>query len=345
MFSNVGIAETYLKSIGFDVVLANELIKKRADFYTHMYKNKMICGDITNKDIYNDIINRSKELGVNFIIATPPCQGMSSAGKRDSNDIRNLLITKVVDVIKDLLPDFILIENVPQMLKTEIRIGNKKYLIKDYINDQLNGLGYKIKFDIFDAADYGTPQHRKRLFVRIYKNFYKWEDPIKQKHITVRDSIGDLPTLEAGEKSKIKYHYVMPHNKNHILWMKHTPTGFSAFSNEVYYPQKDGRKIKAFKTAYKRIEWDKPSPTITMSNGNISSDNNVHPGRLMKNGLYSDARVMSLLEIYRLTGLPDNWSPPVWASDNLIRQVIGEGVPPKLIKNIFKGLVENSSII
>lgn len=72
-----------------------------------------------------------------------------------------------------------------------------------------------------------------------------------------------------------------------------------------------------------------------MANGSISSQNNVHPGVLKEDGTYSDARVLSLKEIFILTGLPNNWHPPKWASENLIRQVIGEGVPPNLIDRLL----------
>ena len=121
------------------------------------------------------------------------------------------------------------------------------------------------------------------------------------------------------------------------MWLKHTPTGKTALNNEVYYPKKeDGTKIKGFATTYKRIEWDKPAPTITMANGSVSSQNNVHPGRAKEDGTYSDARVLSLKEIFILTGLPDNWEPAPWASENLIREVIGEAIPPKLIDEILK---------
>ena len=83
---------------------------------------------------------------------------------------------------------------------------------------------------------------------------------------------------------------------------------------------------------------DKPAPTITMANGSISSQNNVHPGRLLSDGTYSDARVLTLKELFILTGLPDDWEPPEWASENLTRQVIGEAVPPKLLYEILKQL-------
>ena len=83
LFANVGIAETYLEEAGVKIVVANELLKERADFYSHLYPDcKMIQGDITDGNIYNRIIEESKKKKVDFIIATPPCQGMSLAGKK-----------------------------------------------------------------------------------------------------------------------------------------------------------------------------------------------------------------------------------------------------------------------
>lgn len=339
LFANVGIAETYLKGIGYPVVLANELLEERANFYKHLHGHEAIAGDITNKDIFSKIIAKAKEEKVNFILATPPCQGMSVAGQMKEDDPRNSLIIKAMDAFKELKPEFMLIENVPQMFRTSILVKGKAVNIKDYIQSITDKAGYKVKFDIFDAADYGTPQNRKRSFTRIYKDCYEWHEPKKQKWITVKDSIGNLPSLESGQKSSVHpYHYAKKHNDNHILWLKHTPTGKTALDNPVYYPQKDGRKIKGFATTYKRIAWDKPAPTITMANGSVSSQNNVHPGTLKSDGTYSDARVLTLLEIFRLTGLPDTWNPPTWASENLIRHVIGEAIPPKLVEAIFKGL-------
>ena len=159
---------------------------------------------------------------------------------------------------------------------------------------------------------------------------------VNQKKITVKEAIGHLPSIESGEKSDIQYHYAKKHNNRHISFLKYTPTGKTALHNEIHYPKKeDGTQIKGYATTYKRIEWDKPAPTITMANGSVSSQNNVHPGNLKVDGTYSDARVLTLKEIFILTGLPKNWHPPKWATENLIRQVIGEGVPPRLIDRLL----------
>lgn len=337
LFANVGIAETYLKNLGFNVKVANELLPLRASFYNHSHPDcEMICGDITKNEIFNQIIEKAKKEKVQFIIATPPCQGMSQAGKMDENDTRNTLIVKVMEAITELNPEFVLIENVPQMLKTSIYHEGKTIKIVDFIS-KICGKDYNIKFEVFDTANYGTPQYRKRAIIRIYKKKYNWEDPQTQEIITVEKAIGHLPSIESGEDSGILYHKAKIHNKRHILWLKHTPTGKTAFDNIVYYPVKEtGERIKGFKTTYKRMNWNRPAPTITMANGSISSQNNVHPGRQCADGTYSDARVLTLLELFKLTGLPIDWEPQPNASEFLVREVIGEAVPPKLLEAFFE---------
>ncbi len=342
LFSNVGISELFFKKHGVEVRVANELLLERANFYRSVFPStNMIVGDITEKEIFNKIVAQSIEENIELLIATPPCQGMSIAGKQKSNDQRNKLIIPVVDFIKKVKPRHVIIENVPSLLKFSIEVNGELKKIINYVEDELKPLGYRVLADVLDSADYGTPQHRKRaiLILTLSENV---GFPKKSKNfITVRDAIGNLDSLESGEKSTTKWHYAKKHNDRHVLWMKNTPTGKTAHDNKKNYPQIDGRRIKGYKTTYKRIEWDKPSPTITMANGSISSQNNVHPGRMLKDGTYSDARTLTILELMRLMGIPDNWKIPDWASDNLIRKVIGEGFPPKFSESIIKEIIKN----
>jgi len=344
LFANVGIAEAYIEKY-VDIKVANELVEKRAKFYSELYPStNMICGNILDKTIFDKIIRSSLRERCNFIMATPPCQGMSIAGKMKKDDPRNSLIIKVVEAIKLVKPKYFLIENVQKMPKTYIRFKGKKIKISDFLINELPD--YNINFCLLDAADFGTPQTRKRsITLGSDINLKTWNEPIKSnKIISVRDAISHLPSLESNEKSKIKYHSAKKQNDRHILWLKNTPTGKTAFENKIHYPKKsDGTKIKGFMTTYKRIEWDKPAPTITMCNGAISSQNNGHPGYLKENGEYSDARVLTLKEILILSGLPDNWEAPKWASENMIREVVGEGVPPRLIESILENLDANIS--
>jgi DNA (cytosine-5)-methyltransferase 1 len=347
LFANVGIGECYLEENGIEVVVANEFLEDRAEFYRKLYPNtNMICGDITNPDVYNSVKEAAE--GIDLIIATPPCQGMSiaHAKRATKNDPRNSLIMKVVDFINDLNPKYILVENVAGMAKTHVNHNGKPTLIMDYIKNNIPK-HYTINYKVLNASDYGTPQNRKRLITLITRE-ERWvhPDPLPSK-TTVRQAIGHLPSLESDERSDIPWHHGKHHNKNHIKWMQHTPTGESAFDNKIHFPKivdkESGllRRIKGFKSTYKRIDWDKPSPTVTMTNGSVNSQNNVHPGNKLPSGLYSDARVLSVREILILCGLPADWlDDHQEEKESFIRKVLGECFPPKfslaIIKNIGK---------
>lgn len=83
LFANVGIDELFFKKANINIVLSNELLQKRADFYKEIYPNvEMICGDITNDEIFNLLVKKAILKKCEFLIVTPPCQGMSLAGKR-----------------------------------------------------------------------------------------------------------------------------------------------------------------------------------------------------------------------------------------------------------------------
>ncbi|MEG2028291.1 MAG: DNA cytosine methyltransferase [Bacilli bacterium] len=374
LFANVGIAETFLSEIGIDVLIANEIDPQRVKFYNHLYLNtNMILGDITKSDIQEQLIKLAKNNKIDLIMATPPCQGMSTAGKKDKNDERNSLIKCAIKIIKEVQPKYAFLENVPEQLNTLITYKNEKMLIPEYIKKELSE---KYEFNdnfLINAADYGVPQTRERAIILITRKDlnYKWKFPKKSlKKITLKDAIGSLPSLDPEiydmsyadqlkmfpdfERKKeeglkvSKWHYPPKHIYRQIYSMMHTPSGGTAFNNiDQFKPKKkDGSFTKGFKNTYKRQSWDKPGYTITMYNRTIGSQNNVHPGRFIgkdNNGydLYSDARVLSVYELMVVTSLPENWNIPSWASEHFIRQVIGEGIPPLLVKKIMMELVKN----
>jgi len=339
LFANVGIGETYLHKNNIKIKVANELISKRADIYKYNHPHTdIIIGDIRNNTVFEKIMNSAKLHNCEFILATPPCQGMSVAGHRKIFDERNNLIKYVIASIDILNPKYVIIENVPQIEKTYIIENDQETLIIDHLIKSLKS--YNIKYKVLNSADYGTAQSRKRMFILISRNDMPLLDfdIIKKEKISLESKIGHLPSLESGEKSILKYHYAIKHNPEHILWMKHTPTGKTALDNKIYYPQKEGRKIKAYRSTYRRLRWDKPCSTITMKSHFISSQNNVHPGRKSIDGTYTDARALSPLELILLTGLPQDWSVPDNVTDLLLREVIGEAVPPLLLYEITKGI-------
>ena len=340
----------------------------RAKFYQEVYPHThMICGDITDDDIRDLVVEEAMEKRVDFLIATPPCQGMSEAGKRLEFDSRNQLISYAVDVIKRVKPKYVLLENVPKQLTTKIKCGEEIVLIPEYIKRELGETYHFNQQTLVIAKDYGVPQLRERnIFLLVRDDIgIQWEFPEKQKEITLFEAIGHLPSLDpllregetltrekfpdfdkkketAGKVSK--WHYPPKHSWKQVEWMMHTPTGKSAIYNEKYYPQKaDGTPVKAHHNHYRRLKWDMPCRTITQNNGVISSLACVHPGRPYtdENGnmLYSDPRVLTIYELLIVMSLPMDWPIPEWADENLIRNVFGEGIPSKLVMEIMKSLL------
>src|SRR5687768_3374546 len=97
LFSSAGIAETYFEEVGINIIAANELIKERADLYQSLYpKSKMINGNILDDKVFKTLVKCTPKK-IDFLIASPPCQGMSIAGKNRSveqmiKDERNYLV-------------------------------------------------------------------------------------------------------------------------------------------------------------------------------------------------------------------------------------------------------------
>jgi DNA (cytosine-5)-methyltransferase 1 len=377
LFASAGVAETYFSEFGVDVCVASELLPQRAKFHEHLYPEAlMIEGDITDSKIFRKVLENARRAKCDFILATPPCQGMSTAGSKKKDDPRNRLIIPVVDAIIALNPKFVIIENVPELLQTEIKVDNEWVLIEEYLHSRLDALYLFNDNNVVNAMHYGVPQSRERcVFLLTRRDLgFKWEFPSPSTKIkTMRDAIGNLPSLDPDvvdlskeDRDKIfpefeskktmglavsKWHYPPRHYWRHVIAMMHTPEGHSAWENLKYYPTlKDGRKSKGYKNTYKRQWWDKPAYTVTMFTSRIGSQENGHPGRPIVDSaneeerLWSDARTMTIYELMLLSSLPHNWRIPDWASSNVIREIIGEGVPPRLLAAALNSLAEIENV-
>lgn len=343
LFSSSGIGEYYFKNAGIEIKVANELLPKRAQLYSYFYKScQMICGDITNKEVFDKVNEAIKKNDCKFLIATPPCQGMSTLGKKEYiTDKRNYLFNYAIDIIKNNDFDYIFFENVPKFIEIRFPYDDGKYTILDILNKEFSKY-YIIESFVLNAMDYGVPQSRPRSFIKMYKKGLLWTNPEPMQKITLRECIGDLPSLESGQDSGIKWHYAKKHNEREILAAKHTLEGHSAIANTFFYPKKkNGERIKGFHNTYKRMKWDEPAPTRAMNNGNMGGTNNIHPGRLLKDGTVSDARVLTLRELFIVSSLPADMDLPDWCTDSLIRTVIGEAIPPLFSYNFIKGIGGN----
>ena len=375
LFSSAGVAETYFGRHGIVVRVASELLHERAEIYKHLYSDAiMFEGDITEKKLFDKVISTAKDEKCDFIIATPPCQGMSTAGLQRKNDPRNRLIIEVVRAIQLLKPKFVIIENVPEILQTEIEIDGKWILIDKFLHKKLDSQYYFNENKIVNAMNYGIAQSRERCIylLSLKSTGIRWEFPAPFENVvTMRDAIGDLPSLDPNvtdiseekrdelfpnyEKKRMaglavsKWHYPPRHKYRHVIAMMHTPEGCSAWNNEKFYPTlANGEKGKGYPNTYKRQWWDRPAYTVTKYTSRIGSQENGHPGYPIVDSpneeerIWSDPRVLSILELMRISSLPDDWGIPDDASSNVIREILGEGIPPKLIE---QAIIELERII
>ena len=341
LFSSAGIGELRLPD-NINVVVANELIEKRAECYRFFYpKTNMLCGDITDNTIKQSIIDIANGKNCKLLLATPPCQGLSTLGKNKGQyqyekDKRNYLIFDVFEVIDGCDFDFILIENVPKFLEMYFPYDDELLHLEDILKKKY-GDKYNIEAKVLNAKDYGIAQSRPRAITKLWKKGLSWSWPSAEKEITLKEAIGHLPSLDPGEDSGIPWHYAKAQNPRIVLAMRHTPPGKSAIANKEYYPKKeDGTRIKGFHNTFKRMVWDQPCPARTTYSGSMSSHNNVHPGYLQSDGTYSDPRVLTLLETFIVSSIPENIKFPEDATDTFIRTIIGEAIPPRLMGKIIE---------
>lgn len=368
LFANIGVAEACLHELNdVNVVVANEWIQKRANLYHAIYpQSEMICGDITEENTYQNILRACRRERVDTIMATPPCQGMSTAGQKIKFDERNSLVMHAIRLIHDLNPRYVLIENVTDFIITPIMYHGVETMLPDVVHQELDE-EYDIDIHTIDTDDYGVPQTRDRMIILMTRRGvrYKWTLPPVEAHkVTMEDAIGTLPSVDPFIKdlSPEEFHRLFPlyeerrqralqispwnvppvHVWRQVRSMMYTPTGQTAFDNiPEYRPVKeDGTFVRGYHNTYKRQNWDTPAYTVTMDNRKISSQNNVHPGRLIGqdeqgHNIYSDARTLTLYELMRVMSIPEDWNVPINTDEAFLRRIIGEGIPPLFIKKLF----------
>ncbi len=408
LFSSSGIGDLGLKANGVETIIGCELLEERMNLFHNNYPEaKCFQGDIwTLKDEIIDYYNANYFEPPFLILATPPCQGMSSNGMgkmlsdyrkgiRPKMDERNRLIIPAIEIILALQPEWVILENVSNMINTLIFDENGEIVnIIKYVKQKL-GAFYCGEPVVVDAADYGVPQHRKRLITVLSKNAnakkvfknrgqlipdftHSSEDtPLTRHWVTLREAIGELPELRAekGKNSVPEYnglHKVPLLDEKKLFWVDNTKEGETAFNNQCVNPEcgyqgnrihgashdNDGinkyhtntplycekcgailprpwvedkktgerRLMKGFVSAYKRMRWDEPASTLTQNFQYACSDNKLHP---------SQSRVLSLYEGLILQSIADyDYSFCIdgkMCSDGLIRDTIGESVPPRVI--------------
>lgn len=159
-----------------------------------------------NELIKNDVTHLQELKGkITLVAGGPPCQGFSTAGKRDKNDQRNKLVKSYIKFIKLVMPEAIIFENVHGFtVNFKDKKGTKQY--SSYVERALKRIGYKTSHQIIDMSEYGVPQNRKRFILVAMRNHSPDEvfsilNNNKQKFCmskgiktttTIKDAIGDL---------------------------------------------------------------------------------------------------------------------------------------------------------
>jgi len=199
LFSGAGGLTTGLKDAGFNPVMAVEIEEDASHSYIkHTPTAIMQCKDIENVDF-------SMFSGeVDVVVGGPPCQPFSSGGLRGAqNDMRDM-VPAFMHAVEIIRPRAVLMENVPGLT-----VGDRKTYFQTVVN-HLGSLGYHVTWKILNAAKYGVPQTRQRLFIVGFKTrpfVFPNETHgtgTSQPFVTVNDI---LPTYQIGEMNASKVFY------------------------------------------------------------------------------------------------------------------------------------------
>ncbi len=308
LFAGAGGISCGFEQAGIKSALAIEIEDVACQTYRRNIPDAtVLCKDITQvstSEIKNVLGNKK----INLITGGFPCQGFSLAGFRDPDDKRNILYKEVVRVVKDLKPDYVVLENVPGV--TTMKKGEVyKTILKDFAS-----IGYpNMSLEILDAAEYGAAQLRPRaIFIANrcgLENPYPKQLLVPEKFAPIESAIDDLKNKPRDPST------------NHE-WTKHS----KEFEKRISKVKPGDSLYASFFDAYKRQYRGVPSMTIKENHGGT----HIH---------YELNRVISAREMARLQGFPDEFyfeggmKKAMWQ--------IGNAVSPILFKHIGLALREN----
>lgn len=279
---------------------------------------------------------------VDLVTGGPPCQPFSTAGKRGSvMDPRGSLFMDFIRIVKEVQPRFFLMENVKGLLSASLRHRPINQRGKDYpplepdeipgsalkvVLSEMKEIGYNVVYNLLEAADYGVPQNRERV---IFIGSRDGETPtfpipkyckdgkILPKWRTLKDALTGLvdakPEFMSYSESRLKYLRLLEAGQN---W-KHLPEDLKQEAMGGAY-NSGGGKVGF----YRRLSWDKPSPTITTSPHQKATDM-CHPVEL---------RSLTVRESAKLQTFPDDWI--FYGSVSSKYKQIGNAVPVLLAKEL-----------
>ena len=269
-FSGCGGSSLGYQLAGGKILLAVEWDNNAVETYKANFPDtKIYHGDITKLTSEECLNKTGLKVGeLDILDGSPPCQGFSTAGKREYGDLRNQLFVEYARLLQELQPKVFVMENVSGMVK-----GKMKLLFAQVMRT-LKDCGYDVSCRLMNSKYYGVPQSRQRvIFIGVRKDLMiKPSHPKPQtKPITVRQAIGHLPVGVSG---------------------KHEPQVIDAWYKSL--PGKSLRKTNRFVGSFQSVRLDPNRP----SNTQIKSHLNWH---------YAVPRQLTIQEAGILQGFPDNF--------------------------------------
>ena len=257
-----------------------------------------------------------------IIIGCAPCQGFSAHRKRHHDkpeDSRNTLIGEFAAIAVKFHPDYIVMENVPEILT-----GKYKHHYEE-AKAVFESNGYSIVQRIYNAAVFGVPQARTRAIIVATKSdvFELPDELLSEKgYKTVRDAIGNLPPVLPGRVDpNDALHRCSAHKQSTIDVIAAVPHDGGSRPKGVGPQCLD--RVKGFYDVYGRLSWGQPSITITQYARNPASGRFSHP---------EQNRGLTIREAARLQSFPDGYLGHGSIGDNF--KQIGDAVPPLLSLSI-----------
>lgn len=322
LFSGAGGLDLGFVRAGFDIAMANEFDKTIWATYEKNHRAPLIKGDI------RDIKESDFPDKVDGIIGGPPCQSWSEAGAlRGIDDDRGKLFFDYIRILRDKQPKFFLAENVSGML------SNRHSEAVQNIVSRFEECGYDVTIDLVNAADYGVPQDRKRVFyigfrkdLNVKFKFPEPTTPLAEQKKTMSDAIGDLvdSAVPALPKNKTNGKLEIP---NHEYFTGAYSTIFMsrnrvrAWDQQAFTVQASGRQCQLHPQA--------PEMILVEKNKRI-----FVPG---KEELY---RRLTVRECARIQGFPDDFEF-IYTDVNTGYKMIGNAVPVDLAYIIAKSIKQH----
>lgn len=326
LFSGAGGLDLGFEKAGFDIVMANEFDKSIWATYEKNHTAPLIKGDIRcikESDFPDE---------VDGIIGGPPCQSWSEAGAlKGIDDARGKLFYDYIRILKDKQPKFFLAENVSGML------ANRHSDAVKNIVACFEDCGYDVTINLINAADYGVPQDRKRVFyIGFRKDLgidFKFPEPTtpkKEDKMTLRSAIGDLagsavpalPKNKTNGKLKILNHEYFTGSYSTIFMSRNR---VRPWNGQGFTVQASGRQCQLHPQA--------PEMMFVEKNKRI-----FVPG---KEELY---RRLTVRECARLQTFPDDFEF-IYTDVNDGYKMIGNAVPVDLAYILAKKIYEELNAI